>query len=176
MGGVRLKILQNEMKKWSNTAPLGEPLESHWRVHYGTYLDKFFKKDIFKWLLNQLFNLFLFFGCAWYVGQGSNPSHSSDSSHISNNTGSLATRPSGNSLKYQHFFFFFFYSHTYGIWKFWTRSWSGAAAVAYATAEAIPDLSHICDLHRILLQWESLNPLSEARDWTCILTETRSGP
>ena len=36
---------------------------------------------------------------------------------------------------------------------------------AYATAE-MPGLSCICDLHQSTWQQQSLNPLSEARDWT----------
>ena len=36
----------------------------------------------------------------------------------------------------------------------------------------MPDLSHICDLHLSSWQHWILNPLSKARDQTCILTET----
>ena len=43
---------------------------------------------------------------------------------------------------------------------------------AYTTALAMPDPSHICDLHRSFWQ----HPLSEARDRTCILMDTVSGP
>ena len=39
---------------------------------------------------------------------------------------------------------------------------------AYATATAMPDLSHICSLH----QRQILNPLNEAGDRTCILMNT----
>ena len=42
---------------------------------------------------------------------------------------------------------------------------------AYATATAMQDLSHICNLHHILWQHWVLNPLSEARDQTCILMD-----
>ena len=49
---------------------------------------------------------------------------------------------------------------------------SGAAAEAYATAMTILDPSCICDLHH---NW-ILNPLSEARDQTCIFMETKLGP
>ena len=35
---------------------------------------------------------------------------------------------------------------------------------AYTTATAVPDPSHICDLHPSLQQRQILNPLSEARD------------
>jgi len=43
---------------------------------------------------------------------------------------------------------------------------------AYTTATAIPDLSHIFDLHHS--SWQRLipNPLSEARDRTCNLMDT----
>ena len=40
---------------------------------------------------------------------------------------------------------------------------------AYTTATAMQDLSHICDLHHSFWQHRILNPLSEARDWTCHL-------
>ena len=46
---------------------------------------------------------------------------------------------------------------------------------ACATATATPDLNHIWDLHHSILQHQILNPLSEARDRTCILTDTMSG-
>ena len=37
---------------------------------------------------------------------------------------------------------------------------------AYARATAMPDLSHVCDLHHSSWQRRTLNPLSEARDRT----------
>ena len=40
---------------------------------------------------------------------------------------------------------------------------------AYTTATATCDPSHICDLHHCSRQRRILNPLSEARDRTCIL-------
>ena len=43
---------------------------------------------------------------------------------------------------------------------------------AYATATAMQDPNHICDLHHSSQQCCILNPLSEARDQTSILTET----
>ena len=43
---------------------------------------------------------------------------------------------------------------------------------AYTTASATWDLSHICDLHYRSPQHPLLNPLSEARDQTCILMDT----
>ena len=42
----------------------------------------------------------------------------------------------------------------------------------YATAIAMPDPSHVCDLHHSLGQNRILNPLREARDQTCILMDT----
>jgi len=43
---------------------------------------------------------------------------------------------------------------------------------AYTTVTAIPDPSHICDLCHSLGQHWILNPLSKARDKTCILVNT----
>ena len=44
--------------------------------------------------------------------------------------------------------------------------------LAYTAATAMRDPSHICDLHHSSWQHHVLNPLSEARDRTCILMET----
>ena len=44
--------------------------------------------------------------------------------------------------------------------------------LAYTSAKAMPDLSYICDLHQSSWQHQSLNPLSETRDRTCILMAT----
>ena len=59
------------------------------------------------------------------------------------------------------------------------RSWAGVELdlqlQAYITATATPDLSHICILHHSLQQRQILNPLSEARDQTCILMDTVLG-
>ena len=41
-----------------------------------------------------------------------------------------------------------------------------------AIATAAPDLSCICGIHHSLLQHRILNPLSKARDGTCILMDT----
>ena len=60
--------------------------------------------------------------------------------------------------------------------SFQARGQIGAAAEAYITAMATPDMSHICDLYHSLQQIRILNPLNEVRDQTCILTETMSGP
>ena len=42
--------------------------------------------------------------------------------------------------------------------------------LAYATA-TLPDLSHVCDLHKSSWQCRIINPLSETRHWTCILMD-----
>ena len=44
---------------------------------------------------------------------------------------------------------------------------------AYTTATATPDLGCICDLHHSSRQCWILNPLSEARDRTGILMDTK---
>ena len=44
--------------------------------------------------------------------------------------------------------------------------------LAYTTATAKPDPSHICDLHYSSWQRQILNLLSKARDGTCILMDT----
>ena len=57
------------------------------------------------------------------------------------------------------------------MWKFADQR----SNLAYTTATATQDLSHICDLYRNLGQQGILNPLSEARDQTHILMDTMSG-
>ena len=42
--------------------------------------------------------------------------------------------------------------------------------LVYTTATAMPDPSHICDLHHGSRQCWIINPLIKARDWTLILT------
>ena len=44
--------------------------------------------------------------------------------------------------------------------------------LAYATATAMQDLRHVCDLYHNSQQCQTLNPLSKARDQTCILRDT----
>ena len=44
--------------------------------------------------------------------------------------------------------------------------------LAFATAAGTQDLSHTCDLHQSSWQRQILNPLSQARDQTCILMDT----
>ena len=43
---------------------------------------------------------------------------------------------------------------------------------AYAAATAMLDLSHVCVLYHSLQERQILNPLSKARDQTCILMDT----
>ena len=43
---------------------------------------------------------------------------------------------------------------------------------AYTTATAMWDPSHVCDLHHSSQQCQIFNPLSEARDQTCIFMDT----
>ena len=52
---------------------------------------------------------------------------------------------------------------------------SESQLLAFATAAAILDQSHICDLHQRLQYPWILNPLREVRDWTHILMGTVSG-
>ena len=43
--------------------------------------------------------------------------------------------------------------------------------LAYTTATATRDLSRVCDLHHSSQQHRIFNPLSEARDQTCVLMD-----
>jgi len=52
------------------------------------------------------------------------------------------------------------------------RGWIRAAAEAYARATATPGPSCVCDLHHSSQQYQILNPLSQARDWTHVLLDT----
>ena len=44
--------------------------------------------------------------------------------------------------------------------------------LAYTTVIEMQDLGHVCKLHRSSWQCRILNPLSEARDLTCVLMDT----
>ena len=44
--------------------------------------------------------------------------------------------------------------------------------LSYATFTAMPDLSHVCDLHHSSWQCQILNPLSEAGGQACVLMDT----
>ena len=56
------------------------------------------------------------------------------------------------------------------------RGQIGAAVASLRTAMATPDPSSIYHLHQNMQQPQVINPLNKARDQTCILTETMSGP
>ena len=47
---------------------------------------------------------------------------------------------------------------------------------AYTTTTAMSDPSLLCDLHHSSRQRQILNPLSKARDWTCVLMDTGQVP
>ena len=74
-------------------------------------------------------------------------------------------------LCWPHFFFFFLsfclfrvIPMAYGGSQ--ARGPIGAVATTYTTVTAMPDPSHVCDLHHSPRQHQILNPLSEARDQT----------
>ena len=71
--------------------------------------------------------------------------------------------------------FFLFKAEPVAYGNSWARGWIGAAVKAYTTATAMPDPSPICDLCCSLQQLWILNLLSKAKDWTCILMDTRLG-
>ena len=53
-----------------------------------------------------------------------------------------------------------------GVPEVYGGSQATGPRLAYATATAVQDLSHVCNLHHGSRQHQILNPLSEARDWT----------
>ena len=59
--------------------------------------------------------------------------------------------------------------------SFQARGHFGAAVASLRIAIVMPDLSHICNLHCNLWQYQILNPLIEARDGTHILMDTMLG-
>ena len=73
-------------------------------------------------------------------------------------------------------FFFFLMAAPVAYGSFWAMGHIRAAAEAYVTAAATLDPSCPCNLCRSFQQRRILNPLSEARDQTCTLTETTLGP
>ena len=75
---------------------------------------------------------------------------------------------------FSFFLFFLFMAAPVAYGNSWARGQMGATAEATATATL--HLRGIYDLYYSLQQRQILNPLSEARDQTCILTETMSGP
>ena len=48
--------------------------------------------------------------------------------------------------------------------------------LAYVTATAMPDMSHVCNLHHSSWQHLILTPLSEARDWIYVLLDASLFP
>ena len=72
------------------------------------------------------------------------------------------------------FFFFLCMAAPVVYWNSFTGGQIRAAAASLTTDTAKPDPSHICDLCRSL-QHQILNPLSKARNQTCVLTDTVSG-
>ena len=67
------------------------------------------------------------------------------------------------------FFFFFFFL----LFRAAPVAYGGSQASGpiRATATATPDLSHVYDLHHSSQQHQMLNPLSKARDGTCVLMD-----
>ena len=57
----------------------------------------------------------------------------------------------------------------------WARGQIITAAEAYTSVTATPDPSHMSNLHHSLWQHQILNPLSKARDGSCILADTMLG-
>ena len=77
------------------------------------------------------------------------------------------------TLKFDLLFFFPHFraeSAAYGSSQ--ARDWIRAAAAGLHHSTMMQDLSHICDLHHNSQQCQILNPLSKARDQTCILKDT----
>ena len=80
------------------------------------------------------------------------------------------------TARYTSIFFSFVYLqlHSWPVEGLRLRIKSEPQPPAYATATAIQDPSHICNLCHSLWQHWILNPLREARDQTCILGILRS--
>ena len=73
------------------------------------------------------------------------------------------------------FFFFFFVFLELYLWHIKVprlRVKSELQLLAYTTATAKQDLSHVCHVHHSSQQWQILNPLSKARDQTHVLIDT----
>ena len=80
----------------------------------------------------------------------------------------------GMHVSFLSLFFFFFclfraQPMAYGGSQVWVES--KLQPLAYATATAMRNPSHVCDLHHSSWQCWNLNPLSEARDWTCVFKD-----
>ena len=76
-----------------------------------------------------------------------------------------------NILSFSEITFFFFSFFFIATSVAYESSPARGRIGAYATATATLDSSHICDLFHSLQQYQIFNPLSEARDWTCILID-----
>ena len=70
-------------------------------------------------------------------------------------------------------FFFLFITSPAAYGGFQAKDRIEAAAAAYTTGMATPDPSRTCDLQYRLWKCWILNPLSQARDWTCIIMDTQ---
>ena len=55
------------------------------------------------------------------------------------------------------------------------RGWTQATAAAFAAATAKLNLSNLCNLCHTLWQHQILSPLSDTRDWTCVLMDASWG-
>ena len=78
-----------------------------------------------------------------------------------------------SSHQVKFFFFSFFRAVLMAYVNSQARGQIGAATAGPATATATWDPSHVCDFHHSSQQLPILNPLGKARDWTCILIDTR---
>ena len=84
------------------------------------------------------------------------------------------------SFSFFPFFFFFFFFLSFCLLRATPVAYdvpqlgveSELQLPAYTTATATPDTSCICNLHHSSRQWPILNPLSKARDRTCILMDS----
>ena len=76
------------------------------------------------------------------------------------------------SISFVFYFFFFLQPHLEHMEVLRLGVESELQLPAYTTAKATPDWSHICDLPHSSRQGQILNPLSEARDQSHILTGT----
>ena len=75
-------------------------------------------------------------------------------------------------LEVKHFFFVFLGPHLQHIEVSRLGVKSELQLLAYTAATAMHDLNHVCDPHRSSWQCRILDPLSKARNQTCILMNT----
>ena len=78
------------------------------------------------------------------------------------------------SLSLSFFFFFLFLvkATPMASGSSQARDWIRTAAAGHSHSHSNWDPSHVCDLYHRSRQRQILNPLSEARDQTCILMDT----